>query len=66
MGQEQIHLLSLSTSSLSENCLKMSHHNLYSAFMVVIQDEVSIRAITNKYLSQSQQIRYLINKFESS
>ena len=40
--------------------------NLYSAFMDVIQNEVSICAVSNKYGFQSRQIKGLIALFESA
>ena len=55
-----------STSSLSEKYLKISHQKLYSAFMAVIQDEVPIRAVPNKYVSEYRQIKDLIAQFEST
>ena len=34
--------------------------------MAIIQDEVFVHAMPNKYVSQSWQIKYLISKFEST
>ena len=65
-GQAPSQVLCPSTSSLLENYLKRSHHMLYSSFMAIIQDEVSIRAVTNKYGSHSRQIKYIITQFEYS
>ena len=51
---------------LSEKYLKMSHQQLYSEFMAVVQDEVSICAVPNKYGSQYQLIKDLIPHFKST
>ena len=44
----------------------MSHIQLYSAFMNIIQDEVYIHTMTNRYGYQYQLINDLINHFESA
>ena len=44
----------------------MTHLKLYSEFMAVIQDEVSIRIMPNKYGFQSRLIKDLITNFESA
>ena len=42
----------------------MSHHKIYSSFMAIIQDEVSIHVVPNNYGSQSLHIKDLITQFE--
>ena len=65
-GQDPSQFLRPSNSLLSKEYLYMTHLQLYAAFMSVIQDEVSIFTIPNKYGSQSWLIKYLITHFESA
>ena len=44
----------------------MNHMQIYSVFMFVIQDEVSIHIVPKKYGSQSRLIKDLITHFESA
>ena len=56
----------MSTSSLLEMYLKMSHQKLYSSFMDAVQDELSIRAVPKKYGSQSRLVKDFVRHFEST
>ena len=62
--EDEGQVLPPSISTLSARELYMSHHNLHSELMILIQDEVSIRSAFRKCVVNSRHIKYLICKFE--